>query len=285
MKLLTLNAHAHLEADYERKLVYFAEYAIREQIDLIAMQEVNQSCAARAADGWLLTGCCPLQAAEAPVRSDNHAAWAAFLIRQAGIRCHWAWLPVKRGYGRFDEGLAILSLGHGIAEADACFISRTDEYGNWKRRAALGVRLKEERNWYYSAHMGWWNDEEDGFAGQWQKLNAHLAERKNGCIWLMGDFNSPDSVRGEGYDLICKSGWHDVCRTAQVRRGHDTMPGSADGWEGADAPGRIDHIFCSQPVCLSRAQVVFDGVHERRISDHFGILAETIETKREENMK
>ena len=30
---------------------------------------------------------------------------------------------------------------------------------------------------------------------------------REGTIWLIGDFNSQDDVRGEGYDLVLKSGW------------------------------------------------------------------------------
>ena len=32
-------------------------------------------------------------------------------------------------------------------------------------------------------------------------------EKKDRTIWLMGDFNSLDNVKQEGYELICKSGW------------------------------------------------------------------------------
>ena len=57
--------------------------------------------------------------------------------------------------------------------------------------------------------MGWWNDEEEPFVDQWKCIQETLKDSKyrEGTIWLMGDFNSQDDVRGEGYDLVLKSGW------------------------------------------------------------------------------
>lgn len=275
MKLLTLNAHSHLEADYERKLVYFAEYILREQVDLIALQESNQSQNAPEAEGWLLEGMYPLADERIPVRADNHAAWTAFLLRQAGIHCSWVWLPVKLGYGRFDEGLAVLSFRREIAEADACRISRTDEYADWKRRKILGVRLKNMESWFCSVHMGWWKDDEEPFLDQWMQLEKQLVGKRNQPVWLMGDFNSPAGVRGEGYDLICASGWHDLYLSAEERRGCATVRGTIDGWHSeADSGMRIDYIFCSEPVRVRSAGVVFDGEREKQVSDHFAVLME-----------
>ena len=35
--------------------------------------------------------------------------------------------------------------------------------------------------------------------------------------FLLGDFNSEADVRGEGYDLILRSGWQDTYRLARQR--------------------------------------------------------------------
>ena len=43
MKLMTLNTHSLVEPGYENKLKLFAEAVLREQPDVIALQEVNQS--------------------------------------------------------------------------------------------------------------------------------------------------------------------------------------------------------------------------------------------------
>ena len=284
MKLLALNAHSHLEADYERKLVYFAEYVLRKQVDLIALQEVNQSMNAPEAEKWLLEGYDPLSDEEITVRADNHAAWAAFLLRQAGVDCRWVYLPVKRGYGRFDEGLAILSLRSKITGKDAQIISGTNDYLHWKRRAVLGVQLGEQ-GWFYSVHTGWWADQEEPFEKQWKRLEAHLAGKKGSKVYLMGDFNCPAGRRGEGYDLVRASGWQDLYEQAVKRRGCATIREQIDGWrQETDGQGlRIDYIFSNRAVRVRSARIIFDGIHEKKVSDHFGILADIDEHHQEDS--
>jgi len=278
MKLLTLNAHALPEADYERKLAALAEFVIREQVDLIALQEACQSCAAEEAGEWLKEGCCPPDGQRIPVRADNYAAWAACLMRLTGMKVSWSWLPVKRGYDRLDEGTAILSVNRPIAGTDVCLISRTDDYDRWKTRKILGVRLEGMEDWFYSVHSGWWDDREDPFSGQWERMSRHLLENQQSRIWLMGDFNNPSEIRNEGYDLICGSGWTDCFKLAEIKSGHATAQTGIDGWRGRATGNqgiRIDYIFSNRAVCVERAETVFDGVRGKRISDHFGVLIET----------
>ena len=43
MKLITLNTHSLEEPEYERKLELLAQVIIKEQPDVIALQEVNQT--------------------------------------------------------------------------------------------------------------------------------------------------------------------------------------------------------------------------------------------------
>lgn len=280
MKLLTLNAHSVQEADYPRKLACLAEFALRGQLDLIALQEVNQSAGAPPADASLLRGCFSPPDSAVPVRADNYAAWVAFLLNGAGVRCSWTWLPIKRGYDRFDEGIAILSLRREIMQTDVCLLSRADDYSSWKTRKALGVRISGCAEWFYTVHMGWWNDLEEPFLDQWRALNGALScEKKEPPLWLMGDFNAPAEARGQGYDCIRASGWLDAWLLARERHGCATVRGSIDGWreKGENPPTgmRIDHIFVSRPVNVLRASVVFDGVQQPQISDHFGVFLET----------
>lgn len=51
---------------------------------------------------------------------------------------------------------------------------------------------------------------------------------------LLGDFNSEVDVRGDGYDLILRSGWQDTYRLAQQRDEGYTVVQAIDGWR--DAP-------------------------------------------------
>ena len=46
MKLLTLNTHSLIEPDYEAKREIFVDFIVREQPEVFALQEVNQTAAA-----------------------------------------------------------------------------------------------------------------------------------------------------------------------------------------------------------------------------------------------
>lgn len=281
MKLLTLNTHSLVEDDYERKLRDFIAMVLAEKPDVIALQEVNQTMDAPEADASLMTGYVPAQE-EIPLRTDNHAARAAAMLREAGVDCSWTWLPVKVGYGRYDEGLAMLSLIGDITHTESFLLSRADDYANWKTRKVLGVQVAGLTDWFYNVHMGWWEDEEEPFIVQWKILNLFLHTKpRYAPVWLMGDFNAPAEKRGEGYDCIEDAGWYDTYLRAQEKSGAATLPGDADGWRGGAAEAacrgmRIDQVWCSMPVAIVASRVLFDGAAYPAVSDHYGVLVETL---------
>ena len=214
MKILTLNTHSLQEENHKQKLFWFVEGILREKPDIIALQEVNQTADEELMALELLEGQYPIPGCM-QIRKDNYAALVASSLRQAGIDCYWVWLPVKRGYDKFDEGVAILSLGRPIRCVDQFPISRVNDYNNWRTRAALGVQLEGLEDWFYCLHMGWWNDESERFLDQWRILNSCIAaKRMCGNVWLMGDFNAPDTVPGQSYEHIVASGWIDTYKAA-----------------------------------------------------------------------
>ena len=256
IKLLTINTHSIIEPDYENKLLHFVDFIAQNPPDIISMQEVNQSSASPPAPD--LPGFMPC--ISRMVRKDNHALRTVLALRERGIYYNWTWVPIKLGYGRLEEGLAMLSR-FPINRTDSVYISRSHDYNNWKTRRILGIGT--EKGDFYSVHMGWWDDEEEPFCGQWEKVNEYI----RGKAWLMGDFNSPDDVRGEGYDAVIKCGWRDLCRT-----GH-TVAKKIDGWE-VDKKQRLDYIFCNFDADVECAYTVFDGVNGEEVSDHFGVWAQ-----------
>ena len=277
MKLLTLNTHSLIEENSEQKLQWFVEGILRERPDLIALQEVNQTARGEEAPPSLLEGQIPISDC-VKVRRDNYAARVASCLRQAGIPTAWAWLPIKRGFEIYDEGVAILSLNRKIAAIDRFPISRDTDYRNWRTRAVLGVQPEGRKDWFYSVHMGWWGDEPEGFAEQWQMLTERIAEKRaKGPVWLLGDFNAPASVSGESYDKIRESGWFDTYESAQEKDDGITVVGTIDGWRGKtnrEAGMRLDYIWCSQKKEILTSKVVFNGKREPVISDHFGVMIE-----------
>lgn len=279
MKILTLNAHSLLDHEPQRQLTWFVEGILREKPDIIALQEANQTAEAGEMETEKLTGQYPVPGCM-KIRRDNFAAQAAHLLRQAGVDCWWAWVPVKLGYGRFDEGVAILSMGRKIRCVDQFPVSRTNDYNNWRTRAVLGVQLEGLEDWFYTVHMGWWNDEAECFLDQWKKLNSCVASKRMCApVWLMGDFNASDRVRGESYDAVKNSGWLDTWDLARTRDNGVTVPGEIDGWRmdaPKDSPGRrLDYIWCSRRVNVRSSRVMFSGREEPVVSDHYGVLIAT----------
>ena len=276
MKILTLNTHSLQEENYEEKLGFFLEFILREQPDLIALQEVNQSADAAVVHDF--SGMVKLPGCEIPLKEDNHALRIARQLEAEGFCVSWVYLPIKLGYGKYDEGVAILSLGRPIRSTDVFPISRVKDYQNWRTRAVLGVQVEGHPDWFYTVHMGWWDDAEEPFLNQWKTLNACLTTRNlYSAVWLMGDFNAPALVRDQSYDTIAASGWYDTYHTARIKDRGFTVPGVIDGWrerlKDVDIPGmRLDHIWCSKNRKVLSSEVIFNGTNYPIVSDHFGVM-------------
>ena len=281
MKILTLNTHSLQEENYQQKLAWFIESILKEKPDIIAMQEVNQTADAEEMSPEMLEGQYPVPGCM-KIRSDNHAAQVACRLNRAGLNVSWAWIPIKMGYDKYDEGVAIQSLGRPIRCVDQFPISKARDYHNWRTRAVLGVQVEGIPDWFYTVHMGWWDDKLEPFLEQWKRLSGCVASRRMcGPVWLLGDFNAPDLARGESYDHISACGWFDTFHLAQSKDSGVTVPGVIDGWRdkvGGDVKGmRLDYIWCSQKKEVRSSRVVFNGTKEPAVSDHFGVMIETKE--------
>lgn len=285
MKLMTMNVHSLVEKDYERKLVEFADVAAREKPDILALQEVSQLMSEAVWPDEELEGFVRCREVSMPVRRGNYAAKLAGLLKERGFGCSWTWIGAKVGYGFYDEGLALFSRTP-IAETDQFFISRSQDYQNWKTRKVLGIRTEAMKHtWFYTVHMGWWDDREESFLNQWTLLNETLEKtgKKKHTVWLMGDFNSPAEVRGQGYDLVCCSGWKDSYARAAKKDEGITACLEIDGWrerkpsdaEKKETGMRLDYLFCSRPVQVAESRVICSGKGEPVVSDHYGVIIET----------
>ena len=94
MKLLTLNTHSLIEPEYEAKREIFVEFLAKEQPDVFALQEVNQTAAAPELEA-VPAGYTPCPGNTVPLKADNHAAAVARMLEEAGCAYHWSWLPAK----------------------------------------------------------------------------------------------------------------------------------------------------------------------------------------------
>ena len=273
LKLLTLNTHSLEGENYQKSLNDFVDAVIDEKPDIIALQEVNQTKTEKNLMRDELDGMVLIQR-DVPVKSDNHAANVARLLEINGLPYNWVWLPIKTGYGKYDEGSALLSISP-IEDIAIITASGTADYENGKTRRIPGI--KTNGAWFYSVHMGWWDDKDEPFERQWARLNGAIKRDKD--VWLMGDFNCRDDVRGEGYDLMRASGWYDTRELAEIKDNGFTVEKPIDGWRSRGTEKmRIDYIWKNTPQKVARSTVIFNGKNKPVISDHYGVMVKTDKT-------
>ena len=270
MKLMTLNTHSLVEEHYSEKLEAFVQAVSEEQPDIIALQEVNQTITemcVKIAQGYIPC------AEGITIRQDNHIYHTTEMLKSRGICYFWTWLPLKKGYDKYDEGIALMSRSP-ILETKIVQTSAINDYNNWKTRKILGIRTEAApEEWFFSVHYGWWDDPDEPFQGQWQRTKDALTDHSR--MWLMGDFNSPAEVRGKGYDMIRQDGWHDSYLLAKEKDCGITVGKVIDGWKDKTTSTdgmRIDQIWCSEKRKIISSEVIFNGKNRSIVSDHYGVI-------------
>ena len=259
MKLLSFNTHSLVEERGEEQVSVLADAILAEKFDVIALQEVNQPREGR-----------PISEGSS-VKQGNFAAEVLERLGEAGAKYHFSYLPIKLGYEKYDEGLVFLCRAP-IIETQSILLSKPRSYIDWKKRMALGIRCEGSDVWFWNLHTSWWEDADEPFSAQWVRLLPHLSAKES--FWLLGDFNNPAEVRGEGYDLLREFGLFDAFSVAEKRFGEGTARSGIDGWHGRDVPCellRIDQIWASRAPRISEYRTLFDGGNYAQVSDHFGV--------------
>lgn len=280
MKLMTINTHSLVEENYEEKLQYFVDYLEKNNTDVVAMQEVNQhshkpqviledSFYIKASDDII-------------IREDNHILNVVKRLKEKGKDYYWTWTPIKLGYGVYDEGIGLISKEKPV-DVVSFYISKSDDYNNWKVRKVIGIKIKhgDRYRWYFSIHLGWYNDNEEPFVYQFEKLEEKLSSicKENEEIYLMGDFNNPADIKGEGYEKVIHSNWYDTYILARKKDSGITVSGLIDGWKEHKSltQMRIDFIFTNKKIDIKNSKTIFTGKEEKVISDHFGVEIDVID--------
>lgn len=259
MKLLTLNTHSLVENSWQKKLNILSNAILKEKFDIMAFQEVNQSIAA------------PFVNSKNKIKEDNYAYLLAKKLKEGNLPYSWVWCANHIGYSKFDEGLALFSRKP-IEDIAEVLISKNISYENYKTRKVLGIKVED--SWYFCVHMGWWEDADDPFEDQWQKIKYLLKTPKflNKKIYLMGDFNSPASAKNEGKELVESSGFYDTFDLAITHDDGITVKKNIDGWkESSTGKMRIDYIFQNYKGAVKSSKTIFNGKNYGVVSDHFGV--------------
>ena len=276
MRLVTWNTHSLVGKEMEeirRELGQVGAYLGSLSPDVIALQEVNQPRTGRILpphreERW--HSC----ERSIPLREGNYLVE---LLGRMPSSYRGVWLPMKVGYDRFDEGLAFL-FRREMAELRWLPVSASRSYENWRTRYALLLKRRRDADWFCNLHLGWWEDEEESFRGQWERLKGAFPRSER--LWLMGDFNSSPDLRGQGYDTVASGGFYDCFSLAKSTVGEETVAAKdLDGWRERKREGvlRIDQIWCRYPAKIGRCQVCMDGKEGPLVSDHYGVWIETDE--------
>lgn len=280
MKLMTINTHSLVEENYEEKLQYFVDYLKRNEFDVVAMQEVNQHSQQPQViieDEYYIKA-----SDDIIIREDNHILNVVKRLKEKNKDYYWTWVPIKLGYGIYDEGIGLISKEKPV-DVVSFYISKSSDYNNWKVRKVIGIKIKANNKyrWYFSIHLGWYNDEDEPFIYQFEKLEEKLSSicKKDEEIYLMGDFNNPADVKDEGYDKILNSNWYDTYNLARTKDSGITVSGLIDGWKEHKnlTQMRIDFIFTNKKIDVKSSKTIFTGKEEKVISDHFGVEIDIID--------
>jgi len=263
MKLLTLNCHSWME-DYQKEKIKIIANTIKDKgYDVIALQEVNQSIERK----YVFKN----------IKEDN---FAFVLLKELeslgcmGYRMLWDFSHI--GFDKYEEGLSILTK-HKIEKTSSFFITKIHDQTFWKTRKIIGSTIKINKKLidFYCCHLGWWNDEEEPFKYQADKLLSRM--KKDRLTFLMGDFNNNAFIRGEGYDYLIEKGLYDTFSMARGKDKGITVKGKIDGWSSNEQGLRLDLILSNKKVNIRYSQVIFNGDNKPVVSDHYGVEIETEE--------
>ncbi|MEG0255632.1 endonuclease/exonuclease/phosphatase family protein [Vagococcus sp.] len=273
MKFVSLNTHSWMEEDALNKLKETADFLINQDIDVIALQEINQRIDAEeiGSDSFY----CAIEGQQINVKKDNYARELVLYLREKGYNYYWSWACSHIGYDIYDEGSAILSKQP--FEAESLLVSPMDDPTDYHTRQLVLAHFKNEEVplTVASCHFSWWSeDKQEGFYYEWEQLLSRLSQLPHHQVMLFGDFNAPAHIKDEGYSLVTET-FTDVFELATKKEGSFTVDENIDGWADNKEKLRIDFGFVLKSMNVLSYQVIFNDIMGSIVSDHFGIMIET----------
>ena len=259
MKLLTLNCHSWQEEKQLDKIKYLAQVISKKNYDVIALQEVSQSISSKTIKD--------------SIKEDNFAVLLKKeLDKISKERYEFYWDFSHIGYDVYEEGLALMSR-HKFLNNESFFITKGEDRNYWKTRKIVKSSIEIEGKVFdfYSCHLGWWNDEEEPFKYQADKLIEKIDDNIHSII--MGDFNNNAFIKNEGYDYLLSKNLIDL----YLQSGNEcdefsvTAEGKIDGWEENREKLRLDLVLSNKSINVTEAKVIFNGTNKEIVSDHYGV--------------
>ncbi len=250
LKLLTLNLHCLEEKDIPEKQQLIIDEIIKKDIDIIFLQEVAQHLDS--------------QAINDKVKDSNYAYQLQQLLRQKGEEYILYFEPIKESFGKYDEGVALLSK-HILHDVKSNYISKCTEYNYWRTRKMIkgDFNRVDKTISFVSTHLGW-TDNYENFEDQIERLVAHLDN--NNVLIIAGDFNV--SPKTNEYGHILSKGLIDLYGSNPKHLFDSTHIKDMDLHKGST---RIDYLFANMHLEVLNREILFT---KDRVSDHYGVYIE-----------
>lgn len=267
MKVMTLNTHSWMEENPLNKLSEIATWIANQEIEIIALQEINQliSTPIVEPDDYF----CPL-ADQVAIHEDNFAYLLVEELAKLGVHYYWSWTYAHIGYDIYEEGLAILAKSPLQASA---FIASIEKDPHKLARKQILAQLNSSLGTLtvLSGHYSWAGV--DGFDYEWQQTVERLKEQTTPLL-LMGDFNNPANTREHQMILDSPLQLKDAFLASSNKEGEHTVVKAIDGWSENTQKLRIDYVFLDKMFHVKQYKVIFDGKKQPMVSDHAGLLVE-----------
>ncbi|MGL4914121.1 MAG: endonuclease/exonuclease/phosphatase family protein [Romboutsia sp.] len=256
MKLLTLNCHSWQEENQLEKIKYIAKIISENNYDVIAMQEVSQHINS--------------EIVYENIRKDNFALLLIDELKKLGNDEYDFYFDIAHiGYDVYEEGLCLMTKLP-IISRESCYVSKNEDLNFWKSRKIIKIKAlyKDIEISFLSCHLGWFDDCEESFKYQADKLIENI--EKDSLNFVMGDFNNNANVENEGYDYLSKT----LIDTYKISKSKDkgtTVKGKIAGWDKNQEDLRLDIIFTNKEVEVLKSEVIFNGENKEIVSDHYGV--------------
>lgn len=122
--------------------MYFADWLDKNDYDIVALQEVNQTQNREIVNLAELNTYIPSNE-DISIKNNNHLLRIIGILQARGKNYYWTWTPIKLGYNKYDEGIGIISK-YRPKEVKEFYLTKSKDYNNWKVRKVIGIKVEIE---------------------------------------------------------------------------------------------------------------------------------------------
>ncbi len=253
MKILTLNLHCFAEETIKENQLLIVETIIKEDIDIIFLQEVAQSE--------------NLDIMFDDIKKDNYGYKLKTLLEESGYNYFFHYKIGNLSFNKYDEGIAILSKTL-LFDQTHFFVSKKVEYKNWNTRVIVSAKtiVNDKVLTLTSTHFGW-SDGYEVFEDQVGKVLDNLKCEEINII--AGDYNV--KAGSKEYNYVINKGYIDLFYNGEEE--YFDISTHIDDMDIQVGSNRIDYIMSNTHFAVSNRKILFK---DKKVSDHFGVMIEIV---------